>query len=98
VFIVSTLVVGFLAFVPVQEEVAEASSTSSQSRSYSFDTPGELAQQFDAFGTDNGLVSQSTNLGILGSGSVFVADAASVDTFRTYRAKDSYSLGPIGSK
>lgn len=91
-------VIGGLALVPVSTAPAEASSVTPQSRTYSFESPSELTDQFDAFGSARTKVTRSANRGIGGSGSVFVADAGTVDTYAVYKAKDGYSLGPVGSK
>jgi hypothetical protein len=97
VFLSAVLVAGFIAIAPTPDEPAEASTISSQSRTYSFNSPNELTEQFDAFGAARAKVTQSTDRGIGGTGSVFVQDASTVDTFGVYKAKDGYSLGPVGS-
>lgn len=89
-----------LALAPVFVEPAEASGITSTSRSYSFDTANELIDQFESFGLAGytSKVSQQVNGGISDSGSISIADADSVETYAVYKAKDGYSLGPVGSK
>ena len=100
VFMTAALVAGFIALAPTPDEPAEASTISSQSRTYSFNSPNELSEQFDAHSSqpsDRAKVTQSADRGIGGTGSVFVQDAGSENTFAVYKAKDGYSLGPVGS-
>jgi hypothetical protein len=100
VLVTVAIVSGALTFVPVSPEPAEASAITSTSRSYSFDTSNELANQFESSGVSGYAtkVTQQLTGGIENSGAISIADAATVETYAVYKAKDGYSLGPVGSK
>lgn len=96
---VATVISG-LALVPISTVPAEASGITSTSRTYSFDTANELANQFESAGlsTYAAKVTQQLSGGIENSGSISIADSDTVETYAVYKAKDGYVLGPVGSK
>lgn len=88
---------GALIFVPTLSDPGFTSEPTNTSRSYSFDTANELTGQFISTGVTT-RVSQQLTGGIANSGAVIIANADSVNTNAVFKAKDGYSLGPVGSK
>lgn len=86
------ILASLLAFVLVVFGVGPASSSSSVS--FDFNTPGQLAAEFE-FVPVSGTVQQSVDGGIGGSGAVNVPDAG---TSVFLASKSKYSIGGSGSK
>lgn len=90
-----TLLAAALVAPLVATTLAAPPAAAQTSTLFDFDTAGDLAANFNSFGTGVADVSQSLTGGIGDSGALTVPADESVDAI--YSSKEGYSIGPVGS-
>lgn len=90
-----TLLAATLVAPLVATAIAPPPAAAQTSTLFDFDTAGDLAANFNSFGTGVADVSQALTGGIGDSGALTVPADAFVDAI--YSSKEGYSIGPVGS-